>query len=143
MPRLTDSEYRNLLASRTGLRRFLRWSEQQAAQAGLTPAQHQLLVAVRGHPDPRGPTIGQVAGHLLVRHHSAVELVDRAQALGLVERVPDGDDQRVVRLALTPAGHHRVRALTDLHLEELRRLAPLLDALVAGLGEGARPRPAD
>jgi DNA-binding MarR family transcriptional regulator len=135
MSSLTDGEYQHLLAFRTGLRRFNRWSEEQAAAAGLTHAQHQLLVAVRGHPDPRGPTIGDVAGYLLVRHHSAVELVDRVQALGLVRRLPDRDDQRVVRLALTASGHERVSALTALHLEELRRLAPLLGRLVAGLDE--------
>jgi DNA-binding MarR family transcriptional regulator len=132
---LTDSEYRNLLVFRAALRRFDRWSERQAAAVGLTHAQHQLLVAVRGHPDERGPTIGELAGYLLVRHHSAVELVDRTQALGLVERRPDAEDQRVVRLVLTPEGEERVRALTALHIEELRRLAPLLDTLVAGLGD--------
>jgi len=134
-PSLGDSDYEHLLAFRTGLRRFQRWSEDQAAAVGLTHAQHQLLLAVRGHPDPRGPTIGDVAGYLFVRHHSAVELVDRAQAAGLVERRPDDADQRVVRLALTPLGQERIAALTNLHLEELRRLSPLFDALVTGLEE--------
>ena len=77
---LRDADYEDLLALRTGLRRFLRWSEQQAEAAGLTPAQHQLLLAVRGHPDRRGPTVGEVADYLLLRHHSAVGLVDRAVA---------------------------------------------------------------
>jgi DNA-binding MarR family transcriptional regulator len=63
--------YKRLLDFRTGLRRFLRWSADQAATAGVTPAQHQLLLAIRGHPDPAGPTIRDVAGYLLVRHHSA------------------------------------------------------------------------
>ncbi|HKF00319.1 MAG TPA: MarR family winged helix-turn-helix transcriptional regulator [Actinomycetes bacterium] len=143
MPRPTDTDYRNLLAFRTQLRRFNRWSEEQAAAAGLTHAQHQLLVAVRGHPDPRGPTIGEIAGYLLIRHHSAVQLVDRVQALGLVARLPDRDDQRVVRIGLTAAGDERVHALTALHLEELRRLAPLLDQLVARLGELAAARGRD
>src|SRR5919198_3816810 len=82
----TDEDYRHLLELRTGLRRFLRWSEEQAQAAGVSPAQHQLLLAIRGHPDPRGPTIGDVAEYLLLRHHSAVGLVNRAQAAGLVER---------------------------------------------------------
>ncbi len=83
---LEQRHYQRLLDFRTGLRRFLRWSADQAATVGVTPAQHQLLLAVRGHPDPAGPTIRDVAGYLLVRHHSAVELVDRAVAAGLVER---------------------------------------------------------
>ena len=82
--RLRDADYEDLLILRTGLRRLMRWSEQQALAAGLTPAQHQLLLAVRGHADPRGPTVGEVADYLLLRHHSAVGLVDRAVSAGLV-----------------------------------------------------------
>ena len=119
---LTDAQYQELLAVRTTLRRFLRWSEEQARAEGLTPAQHQLLLAVRGHADRRGPTIGEVADVLLVRHHSAVELVDRAVAGGLVRRVADRDDDRVVRLRLTESGMRRLRRLSALHLGELRRL---------------------
>ncbi len=104
------------------MRRFERWSEQQAQEAGLTPAQHQLLLAVRGHGDPRGPTIGEVADYLVLRHHSAVELVDRADSAGLVVRVRDSDDHRIVRLALTDDGARRLEALSKLHLQELQRL---------------------
>jgi DNA-binding MarR family transcriptional regulator len=93
-----------LLAFRTGLRRFLRWSQEQVAAVGMTPAQHQLLLAVRGHPQPAGPTIRDVAGHLLVRHHSAVELVDRAVAAELVERRQDAGDARAVRRSRTAEG---------------------------------------
>ena len=57
-----DEEYTKLLAFRTGLRQFLRWSEDQAATVGLTPAQHQLLLAIRGHPDSRGPSVGVARG---------------------------------------------------------------------------------
>ena len=92
MPQLEQRDYERLLAFRTGLRRFLSWSGQQAEAAGLTPAQHQLLLAVRGHPDRRGPTVGEIAGYLLVRHHSAVELIDRAVAAGLVSRQTDSED---------------------------------------------------
>ena len=87
-------------------------SAEQARAAGLTPAQHQLLLAIRGHPDPAGPTIGEVAQSLLLRHHSTVELVDRAQTAGLVERLADPDDSRVVRLGLTPLGTNRLETLT-------------------------------
>jgi DNA-binding MarR family transcriptional regulator len=125
----TDAEYRRLLAFRTNLRRFLHWSEEQAHEAGLTPAQHQLLLAIRGHDDERGPTIRDVAAALLLRHNSAVGLVDRAVDAGLVTRHVDPDDHRVVRLRLTQAGARKLRTLSRVHLEELRRLAPSIRRL--------------
>jgi DNA-binding MarR family transcriptional regulator len=118
--RITDADYERLLDLRDELRRFLHWSEQEARAAGLPPAQHQLLLAIRGH---RGdPTIGELAAHLLVRHHSAVELVDRAQRAGLVERVVDLDDHRVVRVRVTAAGEDVLAGLAATHLEEIDRL---------------------
>ncbi|HKE72291.1 MAG TPA: helix-turn-helix domain-containing protein [Acidimicrobiales bacterium] len=118
--RITDADYERLLDLRDELRRFLHWSEQEARAAGLPPAQHQLLLAVRGH---RGdPTIGELAAHLLVRHHSAVELVDRAQRAGLVERVVDPDDHRVVRVRLTAEGEGRLAGLAATHLAEIEGL---------------------
>ena len=131
--RLTDADYEDLLALRTGLRRFLRWSEQQAEAAGLTPAQHQLLLAIRGHPDRRGPTIGEVADYLLLRHHSAVGLVDRAEEADLVTRSRDAQDQRMVRLQLTGEGEERLEALSAAHMEELHRLALRLPSAWRGL----------
>jgi DNA-binding MarR family transcriptional regulator len=133
MSGLDQRDYERLLAFRTGLRRFLSWSGRQAEAAGITPAQHQLLLAVRGHPDPRGPTIGEIAGYLLVRHHSAVELIDRAVAAGLVVRTADPDDARTVRIALTPHGSERLEVLAASHLEELGRLTGQLHTLWAGL----------
>ncbi len=133
MGRLEQHDYERLLAFRTGLRRFLAWSGQQAEAAGITPAQHQLLLAIRGHPDPRGPTIGEVAGYLLVRHHSAVELIDRAVAAGLVVRRTDGEDGRTVRVTLTRLGADRLEQLAASHLEELDRLNSQLHSLWAGL----------
>jgi DNA-binding MarR family transcriptional regulator len=131
--RLTDADYEDLLALRTGLRRFLRWTEQQAEEAGLTPAQHQLLLAIRGHSDPNGPTIGEVADYLLLRHHSAVGLIDRADAAGLVERVRDPEDHRLVRLQLTATGTKRLEALSAHDLEELQRMARKLPSIWRGL----------
>jgi DNA-binding MarR family transcriptional regulator len=130
---LRDADYEDLLALRTGLRRFLRWSEQQAEEAGLTPAQHQLLLAVRGHPDRRGPTLGEAADYLLLRHHSAVGLVDRAVAAKLLKRVRDPEDHRVVRLQLTATGSKRLEALSETHLEELGRLGRTLPTAWRGL----------
>jgi DNA-binding MarR family transcriptional regulator len=127
---LTDEQYARILEFRIALRRFGRFSEEQAAKLDMTAAQHQLLLAIRGHDDPRGPTIADVARSLLVRHHSAVGLIDRTQDLGLLERRRDPDDQRLVRLALTPLGQERVNALARAHLKELRRLAEVLGALL-------------
>jgi DNA-binding MarR family transcriptional regulator len=133
MSGLDQQDYERLLAFRTGLRRFLSWSGQQAEAAGITPAQHQLLLAVRGHPDLRGPTIGEIAGYLLVRHHSAVELIDRAEAAGLVARRADSEDGRTVRVALTADGRKRLERLAAAHLEELDRMTSQLHTLWAGL----------
>jgi DNA-binding MarR family transcriptional regulator len=130
---LDDDDYRRLLGFRTGLRQFLRWSERQAEAAGITPAQHQLLLAIRGNPHHEAPTIGEVADALLLRHHSAVGLIDRAVEAGLVERHIDPDDHRVVRLGLTALGTRRLRRLSGAHIEELRRLAPRVRSLWADL----------
>jgi DNA-binding MarR family transcriptional regulator len=91
-----------------------------------------LLVAIKGHPSGPEPTIGDLAGYLLLRHHSAVELVDRAAAAGLVERGSDAEDGRVTRVRLTADGEARLTKLAPAHLDELRNLAPVLDQLVAG-----------
>jgi uncharacterized protein YeaO (DUF488 family)/DNA-binding MarR family transcriptional regulator len=120
---LEDADYQRLLRLRTSLRQYLHWSEQQAQAVGLTPAHHQFLLAIRGHDDPRGPTISDVAGYLLLKHHSTVELAQRVGALGLVDRVPDPDDGRVVRLRVTDKGAAALEKLASLHLEELTRLA--------------------
>ena len=130
---LEDADYRRLLQFRTGLRRFLHWSEEQAEKEGLTPAQHQLMLAVRGHEGHQGPTIGDVAGYLLLRHHSAVGLVDRAVKAGLVERQEDPEDRRVVRLRLTPLGSGTLQQLSAAHLEEIQRLTPRIQELSQGL----------
>ena len=126
---LNQPDFEHLLALRAGLRRFFHWSEQQARAAGLTPSQHQLLLAIRGHPDPSGPTVGEVADYLVLRHHSAVGLIDRAVAAGLVVRTPDPDSRSSVRLALTSVGLDKLDALSETHLDELRHLAPAMRSL--------------
>jgi DNA-binding MarR family transcriptional regulator len=127
---LSQEDYERLLAFRTGLRRFLHWSEARARDAGLSPAQYQLLIAVKGHGQP--PTISDLAGYLLLKHHSTVELIDRAADAGLVTRTADPTDGRVIRVTLTELGEDRLRALAPVHLDELRRLAPVLDELITG-----------
>jgi len=128
---LPGADFERLLAFRISLRRFQRWSEDQARAAGLTHVQHQLLVAVKGHPGTEAPTINDLAGYLLLRHHSTVELVDRAEMAGLVRRTPDAQDARLVRVRLTGRGERILDELTPAHLIELHSLAAVLDELVA------------
>ena len=137
MPRLSQRDFERLLEFRGTLRRFQRWSEDQAQAAGLTQVQHQLLVAIKGHPGGMLPTVGELAGYLFLRPHSTVELVDRAEAAGLVERTPDDDDGRVVRVRLTREGDRVLQKLTPAHLDRLHELAVVLDELVTR--HGGRP----
>ena len=129
---LTDDDYARLLEFRTGLRAFLKWSRDRAGRAGLAPSQHQMLLAIRGHPGG-DPTVGDVAGYLLVRPNSAAELASRAEKAGLVRRVADQGDRRVVRLRLTAEGASKLKAITSATLEELDRIGPTLRRMWAGL----------
>jgi DNA-binding MarR family transcriptional regulator len=139
MRQLTGEDYENLLAFRTSLRRFLHWSQTQARAAGLTPAQHQLLLAIKGHPGPHSPTVGDLASYLLLRHHSAVELIDRAETAGFVQRWRDERDGRVTRVKLTPDAEARLTRLAYAHLDELKNLAPVLDQVVSRWSRRAEP----
>lgn len=93
------------------------------------------MLAVKGHDDRRGPSVGEIADYLLLRPHSAVELLDRAEAAGLVVRRKGDADGRVVRVGLTAEGEARLQALTALHVDELRRMAPSLKHLAEGLDD--------
>lgn len=138
MPRtrhVSDADYARLLAIRTRLRRFERWSAEQAAAHGLTATQHQLLLAIRGHDEPQGPTIGQVAEYLLIKHHSAVELADRTERAGLILRAKDAEDQRAVRLQLTASGARTLEAVTGVHIDELAEVGALVESMISELGE--------
>ena len=141
MARLTRQDFERLLEFRVALRRFQRWSEDQARAEGLTHVQHQLLVAIKGHPGDVPPTVGDLADYLLLRPHSTVELADRAEAAGLVERIPDPGDGRVVRVGLTRAGDRVLQQLTPAHLDRLHELAAVLDELVTRHGRRAESPP--
>ena len=141
MPPLTQPDFERLLEFRVTLRRFQRWSEDQAQAAGLTHVQHQLLVAIKGHPGVKPPTIGDLAGYLLLRPHSTVELVDRAQAAGLVERTPDPDDGRMVRVRLTTEGDLVLQKLTRAHLDQLHDLTAVLNEFVSSHDGDPGPLP--
>jgi DNA-binding MarR family transcriptional regulator len=109
--------------------------------AGLTTAQHQLLLAIRGHPGEASPTVGDIADHLVLRHHSAGELIDRAEAAGLVARSPDPINGTQVRVSLTETGMVKLTGLAETHLAELAHLAPTMRALWKALEANASSAP--
>ncbi len=130
---MRDAEYHVLARFRYALRVFLRFSEDAARSAGLTPNQHQLLLAVKGFPTG-APTISDVAEWLQLQHHSTVELVDRVVDAGFVERHVDLHDRRRQRLALTKAGERKLATLSAAHREELRRFRDEMAEVLRELG---------
>jgi DNA-binding MarR family transcriptional regulator len=126
---LTNGDYGVLARFRFALRVFLRFSEDAARAAGITPNQHQLLLAIRAVPGG-APTISDVAEWLQLRHHSTVELVDRAVEAGLVGRATDVDDRRRQRLVLTGRGAAVLESLSAEHREELRRFRTEMSELL-------------
>jgi DNA-binding MarR family transcriptional regulator len=133
--RLDRDGYRTLAEFRYLIRRFLEFSQAAARRDGLTPRQHQALLAVKGFPIACHPTIGDLAERLGIRHHSAVELVDRLVEAGLLARMHDPADRRRVLLALTETAETRLAELSAIHLEELRSLRPALLQILDQLGE--------
>ncbi len=128
--------YRTLAEFRHVLRRFLAFSEAAARTRGLTRRQHQAILAIRGYAeDSSGVTVGVLAERLLIRHHSAVELVDRLVKAGLVRRMDAKEDRRRVNVVLTPKAEALLVDLSAAHLVELRRLRPVLVAVLEQLDE--------
>jgi len=130
---VTQEEYEALAALRYTLRHFLRFSEEAAVQAGLTPQQHQALLAIKGFPEGQRITIGQIAERLQLRHHSAVGLANRLMARKLVARKRDTHDRRLVHLVLTAKGEGILEKLSAAHKEQLRRVGPQINLLLQRL----------
>jgi len=128
--RLTKAHYELLAALRHGLRRFLGFSQEAARAAGLTPQQHQALLAIKGFPGRDTVSVGELAERLQLRHHSVVGLVDRLARRGLLRRVPSRVDRRRVEVLLTARGHALIARLSAVHLRELRQLGPELHRLI-------------
>lgn len=127
---INATDYRALAEFRYQIRRFVRFSERAAREAGLEPQQHQLLLAVKGLPDGGRATIGNVAERLQIQHHSAVELIDRLARRGMVVRKREGNDRREVQIQLTGRGEKILRDLSVHHRDELKTAGPaLVDAL--------------
>ncbi|SRR6266568_1348793 len=132
------TDYQALAEFRYQIRRFLRFSEQMARAAGIEPQQHQLLLAVKGLPEGRRAIIGELAERLQLQHHSVVELVDRLEERGFVQRNRDEGDQRRVLVRLTPAGEEVLRNLSLYHRTELGLIGPtLVQALKALLEDSS------
>jgi DNA-binding MarR family transcriptional regulator len=131
--RISKSQYENLAAFRYALRQFLHFSEAAAQGAGITPQQHQALLAIKGFPGRDTVTVGE---RLRLRPHSAVELLDRLVDLKLVARTPSTTDRRQVRVHLTSRGERILDRLSSAHHEQLRRIGSRLSALLERLGGG-------
>jgi DNA-binding MarR family transcriptional regulator len=129
---LTNSEYGALAQFRAALRVFVRFSEDAARDAGVTPNQHQLMLAIRGAHTT--PTISELAESLQLRHHSTVELIDRAVLAGLVDRRVDREDKRRQRLVLTRRGETILASLSKTHRDELRRFREEMAEVLRELG---------
>jgi DNA-binding MarR family transcriptional regulator len=140
---LTQRDFESLAEFRHQIRRFLRFSERAARDAGLEPRQHQLLLVLKGLPSNVRPRIAEVAERLQIHHHSAVELVNRLELGGFVRRERGSEDRREVLLQLTSKGERVLRDLSLYHREELRSQGPaLLEVLqhlvVESRGSGSR-----
>jgi DNA-binding MarR family transcriptional regulator len=131
---INQEDYEALAEFRFTLRRFLAFSESAARAAGLMPQQHQALLAIRGFPGHDRVTVSEFAARLMIRHHSAVELVDRLFRLGLISRGVDVTDRRRVVISLTAKAERTLNALSAVHLEEVRRHGPTLAGLLDRLG---------
>jgi len=123
---LRKQDFEALARFRFGIRRYLRFSEETVRRHGLTPQQYQLLLALKGFPDRDWATVGELAERLQLRHHSTVELVNRAQRQGLVDRTGHPEDRRAVRVVLTEQGDVVLGQLSALHRDELGRMRSAL-----------------
>jgi DNA-binding MarR family transcriptional regulator len=140
---LTRADFQCLAEFRFQLRRFLNFSNAAAEEAGVRPQQYQLLLCVNGMPDELEPTIAHVAARMMLKHNSAVELVDRTIEQGLLRRASDPADHRRILLRVTPQGERVLASLAAYHLEELDNAGPELTralrrVLAAKAGAGSR-----
>ncbi|WP_334148038.1 MarR family winged helix-turn-helix transcriptional regulator [Hyphomicrobium sp.] len=128
--KLAKKSYQALADFRYALRCFLAFSEQEAGNAGLTLQQYQALLAIKGARDRSDLRIGDIAERLLIRHHTAVELVNRLEKNGFVTRAKDKDDARRVTVALSEKAERTMDGLASAHLQELKGIRPVLEQLL-------------
>jgi DNA-binding MarR family transcriptional regulator len=131
-PKLSQADYERLAAVRLAIRRFVSATEANARGVGLTPQQHQALLSIKaGYPGQSAITIGELARHLLIKHHSAVELTERLVRGGLVAREPSPADRRRIYLSITGKGEALLEQLSEASLGELRASSGLIAAVHA------------
>ncbi len=138
---LSLADFRALAEFRYQIRRFLHFSDRAARAAGLEPRQHQLLLALKGLPEDRPPTIGHLAERLQIEHHSAVELLDRLERRALVRRVRNREDRRQVIVELSARGEELLRRLSLSHRQQLRSAGPTLVRALTALLENTHSDP--
>jgi DNA-binding MarR family transcriptional regulator len=119
---ISKRDYEAMAGYRYAMRRFLRFSEEAAREAGVTPQQYQLMLAIKGYPGREHANITELAERMQLDHHSTVGLVDRTEERGLVQRAQDTQDRRQVNVSLTTAGVALLRKLASLHREQLDRM---------------------
>ncbi|HEY8475777.1 MAG TPA: MarR family transcriptional regulator [Chloroflexota bacterium] len=141
---LTSADYQALAEFRYRIRVFLRFSERAVRAAGLEPRQYELLLALKGLPVGRRPTVGELSARLQLQHHTVVELVDRLEQRGLVQRVRGEVDRRLVFVRLTSRGEAMLEQLALHHRAELLQAAPdlvrALNTLLAARGDAEERR---
>jgi len=130
-PAPSREDFQKLLAWRIRLRQHNAWLEQEVAKFGLTAQQFQLLVAVKGHPGSDPATVSDLAGYLMLRPHSTIELVNRCSVAGFIQKQRDRLDSRIVRVVLTPAGEACMTSMILPLLVRLRDLSAVLSAVAA------------
>lgn len=130
---VAQTHYQQLASLRYALRRFLNFSQHAARAAGLTPQQHQALLSIKGFRGPGNASIGDLAEHLFLKHHSTVGLVDRLVQKKFVRRIDSPSDRRRVELELTPKGEAMIERLSNIHLRELRQIGPELQRIIASI----------
>jgi DNA-binding MarR family transcriptional regulator len=130
---LDASEYQKLEEFRFQIRRFLNFSEAAARAAGVEPQQHQALLVLKGMSGRSAPAVGRLAERLMLKHHSAVGLVDRLESLGLVLRRASSEDARQVLVHLTPKGERLLRSLSLVHRRELDETGPALTSALRAI----------
>jgi DNA-binding MarR family transcriptional regulator len=132
-PRISKHDYEMLASLRYALRQFLRFSEEAAHTAGLTPQQHQALLVIKGFPGRDHVTVGELAERLQIRHHSAVGLADRLVKHNYLTRHRDSKDHRVVYVTVTARGERVLEKLSAEHREQLRRVSPQINSVLKAL----------
>lgn len=131
--RLSNTQYETLASFRYALRQFIHFSDEAAQTAGITPQQHQALLAIKGFPGRDKVTVGELAERLQLRHHSTVGLINRLVAEKLVIREASAEDRRRVLIQLTPNGEKILEKLTSVHRIQLNRIGPEIRQLLGRL----------